>query len=106
MNRREIKMSENKMVDLDKLESVSGISRFHEMLWIERDEEGKIGRLFNRQKEEVPLSELHKSFEVVAAEGGLTYKGEYIPMDDAREKLKKRALRLQRRTNRHPREHF
>ena len=93
-------------INLDELESVSGISRFHEMLWIERDGKGKIDRLFNRQKEEVPLSELHKSFEVVASDGGLTYKGEFIPMEDAREKLKKRALRLQRRNSWHPKDHF
>jgi len=92
--------------DLDRLEAVSGISRFHEMLWIERDGEGKISRLYNRNAEEVSLTELHKSFEAVAVEGGLTYRGEFIPMTDARKQFKKRALRLQRRTSRHPREHF
>ncbi|MDC7222793.1 MAG: hypothetical protein PQJ60_03565 [Spirochaetales bacterium] len=93
-------------VDLDQLESVSGISRFHEMLWIERDGAGKIARLFNRQGEEVPLTELHKSFEAVAEDGGLTYKGEFIAMEDSRTQFKKRALRLQRRNSRHPKEHF
>jgi hypothetical protein len=92
--------------NLDKLESVSGISRFHEMLWIERDGEGLIARLFNRSGEEVPLTELHKSFEAVAQDGGLLYKGEFIPMEDSRSHFKKRALRLQRRTSRHPKEHF
>ncbi|MBN2627037.1 MAG: hypothetical protein JXA95_10260 [Spirochaetales bacterium] len=92
--------------DLEQLETVSGISRFHEMLWIERDGEGKIARLFNRDAQEVPLSELHKSFEAVAVDGGLTYKGEFISMKDSRKHFKKRALRLQRRTSRHPREHF
>ncbi len=93
-------------VDLDRLESVSGISRFHEMLWIERDGDGKIARLYNRQAEEVSLTELHKSFEAVAVDGGLTYKGEFIPMEDSRTHFKKRALRLQRRTSRHPKDHF
>lgn len=93
-------------VNLDELESVSGISRFHEMLWIERDREGGIARVYNRSGEEVSKSELHKSFESLAVEGGLEYKGEFVPMEDAREKFKKRALRLQRRTGRHPREHF
>ncbi|MDC7219893.1 MAG: hypothetical protein PQJ59_08135 [Spirochaetales bacterium] len=97
---------DREQINLDDLESVSGISRFHEMLWIERNEEGKIGRLFNRQGEEVPLTELHKSFEAVAEDGGLTYKGEFIPMEDSRTQFKKRALRLQRRNSRHPKDHF
>lgn len=93
-------------IDLDKLESVSGISRFHEMLWIERDGEGMILRVYNREAQEVPKTELVKSFEVVAVEGGLTYKGEFVPMEDARDQLKRRALRLQRRNSWHPKDHF
>jgi len=84
---------------MDELESVDGIVRFHEMMFIQRGPDGKIEKLFDYQKNEIPVSTLFKSYLSVSSENGLTYKGEFIPLENAIDLGKKRALGYQRRTN-------
>ena len=78
-------------------ESVSGISRHHETMWIERDDDGSIKQVYDRELKPIDKVMLHRSFEIITCEDGFTYKGEFIRMEDARDQAKKRAQGYQRR---------
>jgi hypothetical protein len=93
-------------MDKENLELVQGISRFYEMLWIRRDSDGRIDKLYDREGNELPHQALHRSFITVACPGGFTYLGEFIAMDNENEAFKRRALHLQRRKREHPPESY
>ncbi len=84
---------------MKELEPVDGIVRFYEMMSIERGPDGKILKLYDYQMKEIPLNNLFKSYLSVTSEHGLTYKGEFIPLENAIEIGKKRTLGYQRRKN-------
>lgn len=84
----------------EKLERVSGISRFHEMMWIDRID-GKIDKLYDYEYNLINKTFLHRSYESVVVEGGFEYKGEFIPLDNVDEISKKRALGYQRHRKGH-----
>jgi hypothetical protein len=90
----------------ENLERVDGISRFYEMLWIERDADGRIASVYDRENRQLPHTALHRSFITVACPGGFTYKGEFIPMENENQEFKRRALHLQRRKREHPPEDY
>jgi len=84
----------------NELERVEGISRFHEMMWIER-KNGNIKQLYDWHYNEIENQMLHRSYISVATEKGFTYKGEFIPLENVNEVSRKRALGHQRHTREH-----
>ena len=86
---------------MDELERVVGISRYHERMWIERDEDGSIKKVFDKDMNEIDKTNLAKSFMSVVQDGGFTYQGEFIEREDVRDYAKKRALGYQRRNRGH-----
>ena len=89
-----------KTMNKKELERVSGISRFHEMMWIKR-ESGKIIELYDWKYNLIDLTFLYRSFESIAVEDGFTYKGEFIALENVNEINKKRALGYQRHNKGH-----
>lgn len=88
-------------MDKSKLEYVQGLSRHLEMLWIERDDEGKIKHVYDIEYNQVPIQSLYKSFIMKVVDGGFTYRDEFIPMENVREEQKYRSLDLQRKKGGH-----
>ena len=84
----------------EKLEYVAGISRFHEMMWIDR-ENGKIKQLYDWEYNPIDTDLLYKSQISVVVKGGFTYKDEFIALDNVEEISKKRALGHQRKRKGH-----
>lgn len=82
------------------LEYVEGLTKHHETMWIER-EEGKIKQLYDIDLNPIETTMLYKSFIVEFTNKGFSYKGEFIPMEDALSVYKKRALGNQRRRSGH-----
>jgi len=87
-------------MNINELEEVRGISRYHEMMWIER-KNGNIYKMYDREGNELDKTLLYRSCISVVGEGGFTYKGEFIPLKDVNEVSKKRALGYQRHTKEH-----
>lgn len=81
----------------ENLEYVQGLSRHLEMLWIERDNKGKIKHVYDVNYNQVPIQSLYKSFIMKVVDGGFTYLDEFIPMEEVREEQKYRSLDLQRK---------
>jgi len=85
-----------------KYERVDGISRHYETLWIERGDDGMIKQVYDIEYNPVDKTELSRSFICAGADGGFTYKGEFIPMDNSVDAGKERAYELQRRKRQAP----
>jgi hypothetical protein len=85
----------------DDLERVSGIARYHERMWIERDEDGNIKQVYDLDLNPIDKKMLYLSFESVTQDDGFTYKGEFIEFPDIREYARKRAHGYQRRNYGH-----
>jgi len=83
------------------LERVSGISRHHEQMWIERDEAGKIKQVYDRELNPIEKYMLYRSFESNTLENGFSYKGEFIEFKEIREYARKRSQGFQRRNYGH-----
>lgn len=83
------------------LEVVDGISRLTEVMYIERDADGKIFKVYDVDKNEVDKTMLYKSFMIRVEEHGFYYKDEFIPMANILDTMKKRALGYQRRRKGH-----
>jgi hypothetical protein len=83
------------------LERVSGVSRYHERMWIQRDESGKIKQVFDGDLKPIETMMLYRSFECETQENGFVYKGEFIPLEGAREYARKRSQGYQRRNYGH-----
>jgi hypothetical protein len=66
----------------ENLERVEGISRFYEMLWIERDADRRIASVYDRENRQLPHTALHRSFITGACPGGFIYKGVLIPSEN------------------------
>lgn len=84
------------MVDVSTLEPVVGIARFHEQMFIARGPDGLIAKLYDWHGEEIPVTDLYKSFMIVTREDGIEYKGEFIPQANAFDTSRKRSLGYQR----------
>lgn len=82
-------------MNINELEEVRGISRYHEMMWIER-KNGNIYKMYDREGNELDKTLLYRSSNSVVVKGGLIYKEEFIPLDNVNEIAKKRALGYQR----------
>lgn len=89
------------MLKEEDLERVSGIARYHERMWIERGEDGKIKQVYDLNLNPIDITMLHRSFESSTQEDGFTYKGEFIPLENAREIARKRSQGYQRRNKGH-----
>ena len=89
------------MLKEEELERVSGIARYHERMWIERDDDGKIKQVYDLNLKPIDKTMLHRSFESNTQEDGFTYKGEFIPLENSREIAKKRSQGYQRRNTGH-----
>ncbi|MDC7231894.1 MAG: hypothetical protein PQJ58_01585 [Spirochaetales bacterium] len=89
------------MLKEEDLERVSGIARYHERMWIQRDEEGKIKQVYDLNLNPIDKTLLHRSFESTTCEDGFIYKGEFIPMDDSRDIARKRSQGYQRHNKGH-----
>ena len=89
-------------MDKEKLEYVSGISRFFEALWIERDTDGTIKQVYDWKYKPVEKEKLSNSFICISCKGGFTYKDELIEMEkkEVVEASVDRSFALQRRTGR------
>ncbi len=87
-------------MNINELEEVRGISRYHEMMWIDR-KNGNINKVYDREGNELDKTLLYRSCNSVMQEGGFTYKEEFIPLDNVTEIGKKRALGYQRHTRDH-----
>jgi len=83
------------------LEEVEGISRLNEVLYIIRNEKGKIDKVLDVNLNEVDKTMLYKSFMIRVEKGGFYYKDEFIEMENILEVMKKRALGYQRRRKGH-----
>ncbi len=83
------------------LERVSGIARYHERMWIERGDDGKIKQVYDLDLNPIDKTMLYRSFESSTSEDGITYKGEFIPLKNAREIARKRSQGYQRRNSGH-----
>ena len=91
-------------MDKNKLERVRGISRPHEQMWIERDPEGTIRQVYDREYLPIEKKMLYLSFESCVQDSGFTYLGEYVEFEDIREYARKRSQGYQRRNYGHSRE--
>ena len=78
------------------LETVEGISRFSEQLYIERDENGKFKQLYDWEYNPVEAVMLYLSYLIISEMDGFWYKKEWFPYPGFHEIVKKRALGLQR----------
>lgn len=87
-------------MDKKNLEYVNGISRFHEMMWIKR-EGGKIIALYDYEYNLIDNTFLHRSSDSIVIDGGFTYKGEFIPLENVNEICRKRAQGYQRKNRGH-----
>ena len=85
---------------MDNLESVDGISRFYEQMYIERDEQGKIKQVYDNDLIPIEKVMLYRSFLIISQMDGFSYKGEWVDCKDFHIIAKKRALGLQRGTAR------
>jgi len=90
-----------KMIREEELERVSGISRYHERMWIERDEEGRIKQVYDLDLNPIDKTMLFRSFECSITDSGFSYKGEFIELENAREVARKRSQGYQRRNYGH-----
>ncbi len=87
-----------------KLERVSGISRPHEQMWIERDDKGRIKQVYDKDLKPIEKKMLYLSFESCTRDGGFLYKDEFIEFEDIREHARKRSQGFQRRNYGHTRD--
>ncbi len=94
------------MIKEEELERVSGISRYHERMWIERDGEGKIKQVYDLELNPIDKTLLFRSFECTTLDDGFIYKGEFIELEDAREVARKRSQGYQRRNYGHDMDEF
>ncbi len=83
------------------MEEVDGISRLTEVMYISRDKDGKIEKVFDVDKKEIDKTMLYRSFMIKVQNDGFFYKDEFIKMDRMLETMKKRALGYQRRRKGH-----
>jgi hypothetical protein len=86
------------MIDKANLEEVQGISRFYETMFLERDAQGKIKQVYDRNLNPIDTVMLYRSFLIQSEMDGFFYLAEWIPYPDFHEIAKKRALGLQRGT--------
>ncbi len=84
----------------NELEQVDGISRYHEAMWIER-EDGNIKQVYDWKYNKIETKKLYLSFISVIDKDGFIYKGEFISLNNVNEIAKKRALGHQRHTKEH-----
>ncbi len=83
------------------LEEVDGISRLTEVMYILRNADGKIDKVFDVDKNEIDKTMLYKSFMIKVEKSGFYYKDEFIEMENILDTMKKRALGYQRRRKGH-----
>lgn len=83
------------------MEEVDGISRLTEVMYIERDTDGNIYKVYDVDKNEIDKTMLYRSFMIDVRDNGFYYKGEFIQMDNILDIMKKRALGYQRRRRGH-----
>lgn len=83
------------------MEEVEGISRLTEVMYITRNTDGQIDRVYDVDNHEINKTSLHKSFMIRVEKDGFYYKDEFIYMDNILETMKKRALGYQRRRKGH-----
>lgn len=83
------------------LEEVEGISRLTEVMYITRDADGLIDKVYDVDKNIIDKKMLFRSFMIKVVEGGFYYKDEFIEMENILEMMKKRALGYQRRRKGH-----
>ncbi len=86
---------------MENLERVEGIARFHERMWIKRDEDGLIEQVYDGDFQPLEKHMLYRSFLAETQDDGFLYKGEFIALENAREVARKRALGYQRRNRGH-----
>jgi hypothetical protein len=78
------------------MELVEGITENYLIMHIERDENDLITKVLDTEGCEVEKQMLAHSFLASGCEGGFTYKGEFIEMDDYYQFRKDKAARHQR----------
>ena len=78
------------------LESVDGISRFHEQMYIERDEAGSIKQVYDYEYNPIDSKLLIASWFSIVSEKGFQYKNDFIEFPGAIEAYKRKALLHQR----------
>ena len=83
------------------MEEVEGISRLTEVMYIQRDTDGKIETVFDVDMNPIDKTSLHKSFMIKVESDGFYYKDEFIKMDNMLDTMKKRSLGYQRRRKGH-----
>ncbi|MBN2618518.1 MAG: hypothetical protein JXR64_09445 [Spirochaetales bacterium] len=83
------------------MEEVEGISRLTEVMYLTRDADGKIDKVYDVNYNEINKTMLHKSFMIRVESDGFFYKNDFIKMDNILEIMKKRALGYQRRRKGH-----
>lgn len=83
------------------MEEVEGISRLTEVMYITRDEKGKIDKVYDVDKNQIDKTMLYRSFMIRVEKGGFYYKDEFIEMENILEMMKRRALGYQRRRKGH-----
>lgn len=83
------------------MEEVEGISRLSEVMYITRDDNGKIDKVYDVDKKEIDKKMLYRSFMIKVEKNGFYYKDDFIKMNDILEIMKKRALGYQRRRKGH-----
>ena len=86
------------MIERSSLEEVEGISRFYEMMFLERDDKGKIKQVYDRDLNPIDTVMLYRSFLIRSELEGFFYKDEWVPYPNFHEIAKKRALGMQRGT--------
>ena len=83
------------------MEEVEGISRLTEVMYIKRDSDGKIDKVYDVDNIEIDKTMLFKSFMIRVEKSGFYYKDEFIIMPNILEMMKKRSLGYQRRRRGH-----
>ncbi len=78
------------------MELVEGITENYLIMYIIRDKNGSIIKLVDSDENEIEKQMLAHSFIASGCEGGFTYKGEFIEMEDYYQFRKDKSARHQR----------
>ncbi|MDA3810182.1 MAG: hypothetical protein PF518_07585 [Spirochaetaceae bacterium] len=78
------------------MELVEGITENYLIMQIIRDDNGLIDKVIDADENEVEIQMLAHSFLASGCDGGFTYKGEFIEMEDYYQFRKDKAARHQR----------
>ncbi len=78
------------------MELVEGITENYLIMYIIRDNNGKIEKVVDSEGDELEKQMIAHSFMVSGCDGGFTYKGEFIEMEDYYQFRKDKASRHQR----------